>query len=170
MPTLEAVLDRDPAPRVPRRRAEGGPGARRVRGARRRPRTGPRASGRLVVRAGRPCERIGGLAPLWPRWLNADRRVGRDDRDGGRARLSRDLGRVARPRRAALARARAADLEVAAWTVRRRPTFDRLERLGVSAICVEAAALDGVRPGSDRGRATRGLGRAAERRILGRMS
>ena len=42
-----------------------------------------------------------------------------------------------------MARARAADLEVAAWTVRRRPTFARLARLGVVAVCVEAAALDG---------------------------
>ena len=39
--------------------------------------------------------------------------------------------------------AHAAGLEVAAWTVRRRPTFARLERLGVVACCVEAAALDG---------------------------
>jgi glycerophosphoryl diester phosphodiesterase len=39
--------------------------------------------------------------------------------------------------------ARSAGLEVAAWTVRRRSTFDRLERLGVAAVCVEAAALDG---------------------------
>lgn len=39
--------------------------------------------------------------------------------------------------------ARDAGLEVAAWTVRRRATFDRLERLGVVACCVEAAALDG---------------------------
>ena len=39
--------------------------------------------------------------------------------------------------------ARAAGLEVAAWTVRRRPTFDRLAALGVAAVCVEAAALDG---------------------------
>ncbi len=40
--------------------------------------------------------------------------------------------------------ARDAGLEVAAWTVRRRPTFDRLARLGVVACCVEAAALDGA--------------------------
>ena len=39
--------------------------------------------------------------------------------------------------------AREAGIEVAAWTVRRRPTFNRLERLGVVACCVEAAALDG---------------------------
>ena len=42
-----------------------------------------------------------------------------------------------------MARAREAELEVAAWTVRRRATYARLERLGVVAICVEAAALDG---------------------------
>ena len=36
-----------------------------------------------------------------------------------------------------------AGLTLAAWTVRRRDTFRRLERLGVSAMCVEAAALDG---------------------------
>jgi glycerophosphoryl diester phosphodiesterase len=39
--------------------------------------------------------------------------------------------------------AHAAGLDVAAWTVRRRATFDRLGRLGVLACCVEAAALDG---------------------------
>jgi glycerophosphoryl diester phosphodiesterase len=44
---------------------------------------------------------------------------------------------------AAVARARVANLEVAGWTVRRRPTFARLARLGVAAICAEAAALDG---------------------------
>ena len=46
---------------------------------------------------------------------------------------------------ASMARARAAGLEVAGWTVRRAPTFDRLGRLGVVACCVEAAAL-GPRP------------------------
>jgi glycerophosphoryl diester phosphodiesterase len=44
---------------------------------------------------------------------------------------------------ASIGRAADAGLEVAAWTVRRRATFDRLERLGVVACCVEAAALDG---------------------------
>jgi glycerophosphoryl diester phosphodiesterase len=39
--------------------------------------------------------------------------------------------------------ARRAGLDVAAWTVRRRATFDRLGHLGVVACCVEAAALDG---------------------------
>jgi glycerophosphoryl diester phosphodiesterase len=41
------------------------------------------------------------------------------------------------------ARARAAGLDLIAWTVRRRASFDRLARLGVMAVCVEAAALDG---------------------------
>jgi glycerophosphoryl diester phosphodiesterase len=44
---------------------------------------------------------------------------------------------------AAMTRARSAGLEVAAWTVRRRATAARLERLGVVALCVEGAALDG---------------------------
>ena len=39
--------------------------------------------------------------------------------------------------------ARSAGLDVAAWTVRRRSTFDRLARLGLVAVCVEGAALDG---------------------------
>jgi glycerophosphoryl diester phosphodiesterase len=42
-----------------------------------------------------------------------------------------------------VSRAQAAGLEVASYTVRRRATFDRLARLGVVAVCVEAAALDG---------------------------
>jgi glycerophosphoryl diester phosphodiesterase len=88
-------------------------------------------------------ERIAGLAPTWPRWLNADRlddeivatatdlecrgvAVWWEALDGG-----------------SVGRARAVGLEVAAWTVRRRATFDRLTRLGVAAVCVEAAALDG---------------------------
>ena len=49
---------------------------------------------------------------------------------------------------ASIGLATAAGLEVAAWTVRRRPTFDRLARLGVAAICVEGPALDG--PGAPR--------------------
>lgn len=81
--------------------------------------------------------------PGWPRWGNAL------DLEPGTVALARALGcvglsvqwRAVTP--AGVARARAADLDVAAWTVRRRPTFDRLSRLGVSAICVEAAALDG---------------------------
>jgi glycerophosphoryl diester phosphodiesterase len=88
-------------------------------------------------------EAVGRRAPTWPRWLNTtvlDRTtvaiaVGLGCRgvsvqwraiDADSVRLAREAG-----------------LEVAAWTVRRRSTFDRLERLGVAAVCVEGAALDG---------------------------
>jgi glycerophosphoryl diester phosphodiesterase len=81
--------------------------------------------------------------PAWPLWLNS-----RDLAPGTLA-LARDLGCVGVSVEwrsidaGALDRAARADLEVAAWTVRRRATFDRLARLGVIAVCVEAAALDG---------------------------
>jgi myo-inositol-1(or 4)-monophosphatase len=88
-------------------------------------------------------ERIGGLAPTWPRWLNAHdaapTTIGSAIKLGCRG-VSVEWHALDA---AAVARARAADLEVAAWTVRRRPTVARLEGLGVIAICVEAAALDG---------------------------
>lgn len=100
---------------------------------------------RAVVSSFEPAtlERIAALAPTWPLWLNAD--------DPGPATISRavDLGcrgisvEWHTVDRAAVARAQAAGLEIAAWTVRRRTTFDRLERLGVGAVCVEAGALDG---------------------------
>lgn len=88
-------------------------------------------------------ERLGGLMPGWPRWLNAE------DLSIATVAAARDLGcraisaewRAIDPGSAA--RVRAAGLDLAAWTVRRRPTFDRLARLGVIAVCVEAAALDG---------------------------
>lgn len=44
---------------------------------------------------------------------------------------------------ATMAKARAAGIEVVAWTVRRRVSFNRLAQLGVVAQCTEAAALDG---------------------------
>ena len=44
---------------------------------------------------------------------------------------------------ASLRRRTAAGLEVAAWTVRRPATFERLERQGVVACCVEGRAFDG---------------------------
>lgn len=105
---------------------------------------GPRLE-RAVVSSFEPgtLERIGGLAPTWPRWLNAH------DASPATIAIAVELGcrgiSVEWPAldAAAIARARAADLDVAAWTVRRRPTFGRLERLGVVAICVEARALDG---------------------------
>jgi glycerophosphoryl diester phosphodiesterase len=105
---------------------------------------GPRLE-RAVVSSFQPATlaRIGGLAPTWPRWLNTL------DASDATIELARGLGcqglsvewHALDP--AAVARAQAAGLVVAAWTVRRRPTFARLERLGVEAVCVEAAALDG---------------------------
>jgi glycerophosphoryl diester phosphodiesterase len=88
-------------------------------------------------------ERIAGLAPTWPRWLNSDdlapstiaaarefacRGVAADWHaiDAGSADVVRRAG-----------------MDLIAWTVRRRATYDRLVRLGVTAMCVEAAALDG---------------------------
>ena len=88
-------------------------------------------------------KRIAGLVPLWPRWLNTH------DLEPATIALASDLECRAISAewhaidRAGIERARAAGLEVAAWTVRRRATAARLARLGVMATCVEAAALDG---------------------------
>ena len=87
--------------------------------------------------------RIGRLAPSWPRWLSA---FTLEPAVLGRA---TELGCVGvsvsweAVDEEAMARARAAGLEIAAWTVRDRETFDRLANLGLAAVCVEAAALDG---------------------------
>jgi glycerophosphoryl diester phosphodiesterase len=81
--------------------------------------------------------------PAWPLWLNAM------DLEPGMVTLARKLGCAGISvewraiDEAALRRALDAGLDVAAWTIRRRPTFDRLARLGVMAMCVEGAALDG---------------------------
>jgi glycerophosphoryl diester phosphodiesterase len=88
-------------------------------------------------------ERIAGLAPAWPRWLNSEDlepSTIRDAVDLGCAAISVDWHAIDP---GSAARVRAAELGLAAWTVRRRPTFGRLARLGVLAVCVEAAALDG---------------------------
>lgn len=86
---------------------------------------------------------LGALRPAWPRWLNAEDlaapTIGTAAGLGCRG-LSVDWRAIDA---AGVARASAAGLEVAAWTVRRRATAARLERLGVVALCVEAAALDG---------------------------
>ena len=88
-------------------------------------------------------ERVGGLAPAWPRWLNAR------DLEPSTIQTAAGLECVAiavdfhviDP--GSVHAARRAGLDVAAFTVRRRTTFGRLQRLGVIAACVEAAALDG---------------------------
>ena len=88
-------------------------------------------------------ERVSRLAPSWPRWLNSHTL---EERDIATA-LELGCRGIAAQWRAldarSVASAQAAGLEIASWTVRRRATFDRLERLGVVAVCVEAGALDG---------------------------
>jgi glycerophosphoryl diester phosphodiesterase len=81
--------------------------------------------------------------PRWPLWLNAM------DLEPSTIALALDLGCSGISvewrgiREPALRRVQAAGLDVAAWTIRRRPTVERLARLGVMAVCVEGAALDG---------------------------
>ena len=103
------------------------------------------APGRAVVSSFDPPSLVAmaDRLPGWTRWLNTE--------DLAPATLSLALGLGCRgvsvewgtitPAR--LRAAREAGLDVAAWTVRRQATFERLERLGVIACCVEAAALDG---------------------------
>ena len=86
---------------------------------------------------------LASFAPTSPRWL-ITRRL-----DSTTVSAALELGArgVAVEWRAldqrSIGPAREAGLEVAAWTVRRRPTVRRLARLGVVAVCVEGVALDG---------------------------
>lgn len=81
--------------------------------------------------------------PGWPRWLNAY------DLAPDTIAIATSLGCEAISAEwrsideAAMARATAAGLQVASWTVRELEDYRRLEALGVMGICVEAAALDG---------------------------
>ena len=83
------------------------------------------------------------LVPGWPRWLNA--------LDLGAETLTTATGLGCRAvavqwkaiTPASLKGARAAGLEVAAWTLTRPASVERLAGLGVIACCVEGAALDG---------------------------
>jgi glycerophosphoryl diester phosphodiesterase len=105
---------------------------------------------RAVVSSFHPpaLERIAGYAPGWPRWLNADDLEPATIAEAVRLECRAVAVEWHAIDRRGLDRARTAGLEVAAWTVRRRPTFDRLARLGVVAICAEAAALDGASAGT----------------------
>jgi glycerophosphoryl diester phosphodiesterase len=84
--------------------------------------------------------------PGWDRWLIAS--------DLGAATLSFAVGLGCRAvaalwvaiTPASVGSAHAAGLDVVAWTVRRRATYERLDRLGVVAVCVEAAALGDAAP------------------------
>ena len=83
------------------------------------------------------------MRPTWPRWLNAY------DLSDGTIELATSLGCTAISASwqaidaDGVARANDAGLAVAAWTVRELDDYLRLEALGLVAICVEAAALDG---------------------------
>ncbi len=87
-------------------------------------------------------EAVASSRPAWPRWLNVH------DLEPATVAIAVDLAcsGVSADWRAidngSAARVAAAGLELAAWTVRRTPTYRRLAGLGVVAICVEAMALD----------------------------
>ncbi len=88
-------------------------------------------------------ERVGHLAPAWPRWLNSQTLTPADIETALRLGCRGVAVQWRALDRDSVALAQAAGLEVASFTVRRRSTFDRLARLGVVAVCVEAGALDG---------------------------
>jgi glycerophosphoryl diester phosphodiesterase len=98
-----------------------------------------------VVSAFKPAvlTRIHDLVPGWPLWLNTHSLSAATIRQAtelGCVGISAETSAVtARSFRAA----RAAGLEVAAWTVTRRTVYRRLAELGARAICVEGDALTG---------------------------
>jgi glycerophosphoryl diester phosphodiesterase len=109
--------------------------------------TGGRGPGleRAVISSFEPAslEVVGRLAPAWPRWLNS---VDLEPPSVARAVELECRGISTNWRmidKRSVARVRDAGLDLVAWTVRRRPTYRRLERLGVTAICAEGNALDG---------------------------
>ncbi|MFI5255230.1 MAG: glycerophosphodiester phosphodiesterase [Candidatus Limnocylindrales bacterium] len=99
---------------------------------------------RAVVSAFDPAalEKASTLLPGWPRWLNAwwiDAEVVAVAVGVGCAAIAAEFHAIT----PATARAaHEAGLDLVAWTVRRRPTLARLERLGVLAACVEGSTLD----------------------------
>jgi glycerophosphoryl diester phosphodiesterase len=86
---------------------------------------------------------LGRLRPHWHRWLNVVElsagAVATASTLGCRA-IASEWHSIDLP---AVARARRAGLDVVGWTVERRATFERLSSIGVTAVCVEGAALDG---------------------------
>jgi glycerophosphoryl diester phosphodiesterase len=84
---------------------------------------------------------MGERLPGWRRWLNTDDLAPQTlalARGLGCAGVAVQWGAITRR---ALDAAHEAGLDVAAWTVRRRATLERLEAAGVVACCVEGAAL-----------------------------
>lgn len=88
-------------------------------------------------------ERMAHLAPTWPRWLTAGKL------DAETIATAIDLGCRAVAvewhalNEVSVGLARTAGLDVASYTVRSRRIYQRLEGLGVMAMCVEGQALDG---------------------------
>jgi glycerophosphoryl diester phosphodiesterase len=83
------------------------------------------------------------VRPHWATWLNSetlDSSVVKRAVDLGCRGISAEWATLTA---ALVAEVAEAGLDLATWTVRRRPTYRRLERLGVVAICAEASALDG---------------------------
>lgn len=81
--------------------------------------------------------------PTWPRWLNAYDLSPETISEAGElgcAAISAEWHGVDD---AGVARAAAAGLGVATWTVREPDDYRRLQALGLLAICAEAAALEG---------------------------
>jgi glycerophosphoryl diester phosphodiesterase len=105
---------------------------------------GPRLEGAVVSSFDAAAlERVHRLRPSWPLWLNSHVLEASTITEAlalGCRGVCVDWWELDR---GPIKRAHAAGLEVAAFTVRRRATFERLARLGVVAVCVEAAALDG---------------------------
>ena len=124
-PTLDGRAGGHPAPRVPRRRAQGRPGARRR--SRSWPRdAGPASSARSSRRSSRRrSARCGGLRRRWPRWLNARDLTAATIALGRASSAAAAISAEWHAHRRARRRTRRAPpgLEVAAWTVRRRPTY-----------------------------------------------
>ena len=88
-------------------------------------------------------ERVRGLAPAWSCWLNTETlKVGdvRTAAELGCTGIAVDWHAIDAT---SLGRARAAGLEVAAWTVTDPRVARRLEASGVTALCVEGRALAG---------------------------
>lgn len=87
---------------------------------------------------------LASLRPGWPLWLNVYAELSDET-----LATARDLGCTGISAESRLIdeqsarRVAAAGLDLAAWTVRTRATALRLDRIGVVAMCVEGAALDG---------------------------
>ena len=149
VPSLADALAVDPAPGAPStsisRASTTAPWSRSLP-----PDAGPGSSNGVVSSfVPDTLERIGGLAPAWPRWLNTRDLSADDDPQAVDLGLPGHLGRLPRHRRGVVRGAsRAAGLDVAAWTrpPARRPTV-AWQRLGVDR---------GVRRGCGARRLSRG--------------